>query len=177
MVCDRCISTVMQILEQYKIQYKSVALGKIILFNDLTVSQSRNILREFEKVGFNLIVNANEKLTNDIKSFLINIVNKELNDNFKLSVILTKEFKFNYSHLSRVFSKTYGNTIEQYYIKLRVEKSKELLSYKIDNISEIAYKLGYSSVSHFSRQFKSLTGVSPKNYKVEIVKRISLEDI
>ena len=76
-----------------------------------------------------------------------------------------------------VFSQNEKSTIEHYFIRLRIEKAKELLSYNEHNISEIAYQLGYASVAHFSRQFKEKVGVSPTGYRNDPTDRSSLDGI
>lgn len=90
---------------------------------------------------------------------------------------MTEKFPYDYSHLSRVFSQHEKDTIEHYVIKLRIEKAKELLTYKDQNVSEVAYRIGYASAAHFSRQFKKIVGLSPSRYQDNPTERKSLEDI
>ena len=90
---------------------------------------------------------------------------------------MTEKFPFDYSHLSRVFSHHEKDTIEHYLIRLRIEKAKELLTYKDYNVSEVAYNLGYASAAHFSRQFKKMVGISPSVFQKNPIGRKSLENI
>jgi AraC-like DNA-binding protein len=84
---------------------------------------------------------------------------------FNWSVILSEELKYDYKHLSSLFSSVEGITLEQYIILQKIERVKELLFYDELNINEIADRLGYSSVQHLSTQFKKITGSTPTAYK------------
>mgnify|MGYP003327692756 CR=1 FL=1 len=90
-------------------------------------------------------------------------VSKKLNEKF--SVFLSKKIGYDYSYISRIFSSNTGYTIEKYFSMQRIEKTKELIKYDELNLSEIAYKLNYSSVAHLSKQFKQVTGMSPTEFK------------
>jgi len=57
-----------------------------------------------------------------------------------------------------------GITIEKYYILKKIERAKELLGSGKLTLSDIAFKLQYSSLSHLSNQFKKITGVAPSNF-------------
>ena len=178
MVCDRCIVYVRQIFEKHGMIPINVSLGEVHLAQNISDMDLSSIEQELHSVGFELIDTDTPILIIKIKSALIDTFNKEeISEDFKLSTFLTKKFPYDYSHLSRVFSQHEKDTIEHYVIKLRIEKAKELLTYKDQNVSEVAYKLGYASVAHFSRQFKKLVGVSPSIYQQNPSNRKSLEDI
>lgn len=178
MVCDRCISSVKQSFEKHNINPLNVGLGEVIVNVSIPDSTLSLIDQDLRFNGFELVDSNTPILVVKIKSAFIELFNKnEIPDNLKLSVFLTEKFPYDYSHLSRVFSQYEKDTIEQYVIKLRIEKAKELLTYKDKNISEVAYKLGYTSAAHFSRQFKKLVGISPSKYQKNPTNRKSLEDI
>lgn len=178
MVCDRCIRTVKKIFEENDISTKNVTLGEVIIEDSLASNQLVIIEDSLTSEGFELIDNSTPILVTKIKASLITLFTKEtIPENFKLSSFLSEKFSYDYSHLSRVFSHHEKDTIEQYLIRLRIEKAKELLTYKDNNVSEIAYALGYASVAHFSRQFKDKVGVSPSIYQNKPSGRKSLEDI
>ena len=102
--------------------------------------------------------------------------NKELPG--KLSEYLSSQLNKDYQYISRLFSNVEGKSIERYYILQKIERAKELIVYGEQNLTEIAYELGYSSQQHFSRQFKKETGLSPSHFKeVKENKRISIDQI
>lgn len=178
MVCDRCISSVQKVFENNGIHPINVSLGEVIVKDELPLAELAIIGRELQSHGFEIIDGSTPILITKIKTALVTLFSQnEIPEEFKLSTFLTKKFPYDYSHLSRIFSQHEKDTIEHYLIKLRIEKAKELLTYKDQNISEVAYKLGYASAAHFSRQFKKLVGVSPSVYKSNPKGRKSLEDI
>lgn len=178
MVCDRCISSVRLIFEAHGYKPINVTLGEVLFNEEISQSELAIIEKKLKLVGFELLDHTSPILVNKIKGALISLFKmEEINDDFKLSTYLTEKFPYDYSHLSRVFSHHEKDTIEHYMIKLRIEKAKELLSYNDQNVSEIAYKLGYSSAAHFSRQFKQLVGVSPSKYKINPSIRKSIGDL
>jgi AraC-like DNA-binding protein len=94
------------------------------------------------------------------------------------SVYLSEKTNLNYTYLSNVFSAENGITIQQFIIIHKIERIKELLKYGEMNLSEISYKMHYSSIGHLSNQFKKITGLSPTQYiQLGIMKRIPLEDL
>ena len=103
---------------------------------------------------------------------------KEKPGHVNFSDFLSSELNHDYSYLSHLFSMVEGTTIEKYMILQRIEKVKELLVYDELTVNEISYKLGYSSVAHLSRQFKSVTGLTPSHYKkVREEKRKPLDQV
>lgn len=93
------------------------------------------------------------------------IQNDEIDEKLVLSKIITRNLHHDYSYISNLFSSVEGQTIERYYIAQKIEKAKELLAYNELTLSEIAWKLGYSSVQHLSNQFKKVTGLTPSHFK------------
>ncbi len=178
MVCDRCISSIVRILDMNSIDYMSVTLGEVILERPLDESQYINFSSVLKEEGFEIIDSTSPVLILKIKASLISLFGKnEFPKKFKLSTFLTEKFPYDYSHLSRVFSSHEKDTIEQYFINLRIEKAKELLSYKDKNIGEVAYSLGYTSTAHFSRQFKKIVGKTPKDFQSNPSDRKSIREL
>ncbi len=166
MVCPRCIMAVEQILELCSIPFESVVLGKAILTNPLIKDESDRLEEHLLKLGFSILKDKESKKIAAIKSALVEKVQMEdIEAQFSLSIFVRDLLGEDYSKLSHMFSSVEGITIEQYFIRLKVEKIKEWLSYGELNVSESAYKLGYSSVQHLSSQFKKVTGMSPTEYK------------
>jgi AraC-like DNA-binding protein len=95
-----------------------------------------------------------------------------------LSDYLTEKLNYNYTYLANLFSEVKGTTIEQFYLAHKIEKVKELLVYDELNLTEIAWKLHYSSVAHLSNQFKKLTGLTPTHFKnLKHKRRLALGDV
>jgi AraC-like DNA-binding protein len=106
------------------------------------------------------------RIIEHIKRLIIQRVNSELDEvTDNLSDYLVSHVHFDYPHLSNLFSSIEGITIEKYYIAQKIEKAKELLVYDELSLSEISFKLGYSSVQHLSNQFKKVTGLTPSHFK------------
>ncbi len=167
MVCDRCIKVLKIEIEEQGMSLKEIELGRIQLAintdNDLTV-----LRRIISNNGFELIDSFEDKLTEQVKILLVQILDKmPLDLSVKLSTQLAKKIDQDYTKVSKIFSATEGITIEKYFIKLKIEKVKELIQAQDKNFTEISQLLDYSHINHLSRQFKSETGMSLTNYKNE----------
>lgn len=165
MVCPRCITAVEDTLKELNIKFTSVKLGEAEVFDD---NIDYNLLdRNLKAIGFELINNDDNKIIEIVKTTIINIIHhsdgETLNKNF--SKILSDKTKKPYTYISNLFSKKENITIEKYIILQKIEKVKELISYKDLSFSEIAYKLNYSSPAHLSTQFKKIMGCSLSEYK------------
>ncbi len=164
MVCDRCIAAVRSSLEQMNIRVLDVDLGRAVIAD--TGPDYRRLEKELHRLGFALVRDKNEIITERIKALLIVRVHyREHPEREKISDYLSKHLHMDYSALSKIFSQTEGMTIERYIILQKIERVKELIDYGEMNFSEIAYDLQYSSVSHLSRQFKQVTGMTLSEYK------------
>lgn len=166
MVCPRCIMVVRDILEDLGFRVYDVELGKAVVKPDENISRER-INKKLKEYGFELLEGKNQQLVEQIKTLLINYVQnlEEAEDTPKVSEYLSEKLHQNYSSLSSAFSESEATTIEKYLIHLKIERVKELLSYGELTLSEIAWKLNYSSVAHLSNQFKKITGMSVTDYK------------
>lgn len=166
MVCNRCIMVVENTLKQLNIDYEKVLLGEVILNKKISEAEKNKIRESLEPLGFELIEDKSSRIIENIKAIIIDLIqnkNSELQTN--LSDLLSSELKHDYSYLSNLFSDVEGITIEKYFIAQRIEKVKELLVYDELSLTEIAYKLNYSSVSYLSSQFKKVTGLTPGHFK------------
>ncbi|HET6528101.1 MAG TPA: helix-turn-helix domain-containing protein [Balneolaceae bacterium] len=166
MVCPRCITVVRETLEDIGFTVREVELGKAVVNDEPGISIS-TVDEQLQKHGFELIQGKDQQLVEQIKTLLIQYVQEleESDEVPKLSDYLTDQLHQNYSSLSSSFSQSEDITLEKYLIHLKIERVKELLSYNELTLSEIAYKLSYSSVSHLSNQFKQITGMSVTDYK------------
>jgi AraC-like DNA-binding protein len=176
MVCDRCVSSVNNIFNNLNIEYKFISLGyyHIKCVPELTFLELKSSLIEN---GFELIENANEMICSKIKSYLIQFINSESHLKVPISKLLSENLNYSYNYLSKVFSKHKKTTIEKYYLKLKIEKIKEFLSYDQLSIKELAYKFDYNSLSHMSNHFKKETGLSPSVFRKKNIKREGLNHL
>jgi len=167
MVCHRCITAVEKTLDSLNIPYSSVHLGTAVIHTELTLQEREKLSHSLYEIGFELLTDEKEQLIETLKTLIICYIHHRDNElgNTNLSDYLANQTGKEYSTLSKIFSRNQGITLEKYVILQKVEKTKELITYNELNISEIAYKLGYSSVSHLSSQFKQITGLSPTQFK------------
>lgn len=179
MVCPRCVMTVEGLLKDNKIPYHSVRLGEVELENTPTAEQLKQIEADLQRVGFEILDDQKRKLIEKIKTVLIQKVQSgDIEEHFSLSETLSNELHKEYTQISRLFPEVEGITIEQFFILQKVEKVKEWLTYDELTLSEISWKLGYSSVAHLSSQFKKITGLTPSQFKtMGISHRSGLESL
>jgi AraC-like DNA-binding protein len=180
MVCPRCIKAVETTLTRFRISYSEVKLGEVILNKNLGSDERNELSENLKNQGFEMLDDKKSQLIEKIKNSIIEIVHHQ-DDPHKighLSDQLPRLLGHSYSYLSSFFSEMEGITIEKYLILQKIEKAKELLSYSEMNVSEISYQLNYSSSQHLSRQFKSITGMSPSEFsKEKSTERKPLTDI
>lgn len=179
MVCDRCKKTVTKILCDLGIEHKPVLLGEAQLLKPLDTSLKKELGDKLLVDGFEIIDNRKTLLIEKIKKILVELIQKENPDKrTNLSKYLSQNLNHDYSYLSTLFSSVEGKTIENYFIQQKIEKVKELLVYDELTLSEIAFRLGYSSVAHLSNQFKKVTGLTPSHFKsIGALKRRSLDSL
>lgn len=178
MVCDRCILTVKNILSELNIPAENITLGEVSLSAPISAEKKDLLQKELRPVGFELIADKYERLSTKIKSVIINAIygDKNLSDK-NLSVILSEQLHMDYSHLSSLFSKTEGKSIQHFQQEIKTERVKELLEYDELSISEIAAEMGYSSAAYLATQFKKSTGITPSVYRLQHQKRNSLDKL
>lgn len=172
MVCDRCVMVVRDIFSRLDIAIQAITLGEVTLKDNISKEQLTELTKELEAVGFEVIDNKRSKTIEQIKNVIRDLVHHNENElKVNLSDYLSKKLNVDYSHLTSLFSKVEGMTIEKYYITQKIEYVKELLT--SDNLStgKIAHKLNYSSTAHLSNQFKKVTGFTPTYYKTLADKR------
>lgn len=179
MVSNRCKIAVKDILKNLGLHFIVVDLGEIDLMEDITGEQLESFRRALSVSGFELMDNTRSILIERITNAIIEMVHySEEVTKINFSEYLSVKLNHEYNYMSKIFSEVKGITIQQFIIIHKVEKIKELLMYGELNLTEISYKLNYSSVSHLSNQFRKVTGLSPSDYKhLKGQRRISLEEI
>jgi AraC family transcriptional regulator len=167
MVCPRCIRVVSDIFRNAGIEPLSVDLGVVTMEKMPDPQKMQALEKALEAEGFAILDDTRAKLVEEIRQLIIKLVHygelDEMNEN--LSGYLSSSLHRDYSYLSHVFSAVENNTIEQYFILQKIEKVKEWLVYGEMTLSEMAFRLGYSSTAHLSSQFRKITGFTPSQFR------------
>lgn len=166
MVSNRCKMVVKSELHKRGLHFTTIQLGEVEIMENLPKEQLDNLNAALKKTGLELMDDKNSILVEKIKTIIIELVHYT-DDQIKinLSDYLSEKLNHNYTYISNLFSEVKGTTIEQFFLSHKIEKVKELLVYDELNLTEIAYKLHYSSVAHLSNQFKKMTGLTPSHFK------------
>lgn len=153
-------------LEKLGLHHTRVELGETEILENISPDKLKLLNNALSKAGLELMDDKKSILVEKIKSIIIELVHYS-DDQIKvnLSDYLSDKLHHNYSHLSSLFSEVKGTTIEHFYLVHKIERVKELLVYDELNLTEIAFKLHYSSVAHLSNQFKKMTGLTPSHFK------------
>ncbi|MFC0264862.1 helix-turn-helix domain-containing protein [Fontibacter flavus] len=166
MVCPRCILAVEQSLQQLGIPFEKVVLGKVFLSHMIEEGKILQLEQAFHQLGFEILKSKEVQKIEEIKRLLNGLVQQaDIPEGFNLIDFIKEHILEDYSSVSYLFSSTEGITIERFFIQLKLDKVKEWLFYEEMQLSEMAWKLGYSSVQHLSSQFKKSTGMTPTAYK------------
>ncbi|TVR30242.1 MAG: helix-turn-helix domain-containing protein [Balneolaceae bacterium] len=179
MVSYRCKLYVAQELKKLGLKQFYVDLGVVDIYDDITREQQNEIRERLKKAKLELLDNKKQILVEKIKSVIVEMIHQpdetlRVND----SCYISEKLGYEYNYLSNIFSEVKGTTIKKYIIRIKIEKAKELLLFGNLTITEIAYKLHYSSVAHLSSQFKNVTGIPPTLFKQnERTKRKYLEEL
>ena len=164
MVCDRCKSVLKNEFSNANIPVEKILLGEI-QFSEIYENQLEKIRKILTANGFEMIDDKDKILVVNVKKTLVEALNDHRTLDANLSKLISNRINKEYSLISKVFSKHQGITIEKYFIRLKIEKVKELVQMKNKSFSEIAYELNYSSSSHLAKQFKAITGMSMSEYQ------------
>ncbi len=167
MVCARCVKVVGNIFTEAGYPAKDVQLG-VVETIEIIPEEKFSVLKDrLAEEGFEVLDDQKIKLVEQIKNTIVDLVHyKNLDElNINLSSYLSSLLHRDYNYLSNLFSSIENTTIEQFFILQKIEKVKEWLVYNEMTLSEISYRLGYSSVAHLSNQFKKITGFTPSEFK------------
>lgn len=179
MVSIRCKMVVKAELEKLGLRYTVVDLGEADIIDSISNEQREQLRLALSKSGLELMDDKKAILVERIKKVVVEMVHyaDEL-PKVKTSEYISGKLKLDYTYLANLFSEVVGITIEHYIIAHKIEKVKELLMYDELNLTEISYRLNYSSVAHLSNQFKKVTGLTPSYFRKLKARRSSmLEDI
>ncbi|MFD0977054.1 helix-turn-helix domain-containing protein [Salinimicrobium gaetbulicola] len=166
MVSLRCKLMVKLELEKLGIEYTSLELGMIEIKENIQKEQLQQLKQNLAVSGLELLEDKKSILIDRIKNVIIEMIHvSEEVPKVNYSEFISEKLGYDYTYLSNLFSEVKGVTIQHFIIKHKIEKAKELILYDELNLTEIAYRLHYSSVAHLSNQFKKVTGHTPSYYK------------
>ena len=179
MVCIRCQIVVKSELEKLGLHYRYVKIGEANIIGNILPEQLNALDVALKKSGLQLMDDKKSILVEKIKNTIIELVHySEEQIRVNLSDYLSEKLNYEYSYLANLFTEVKGITIEKFYLTHKIEKVKELIVYDELNLTEIAYKMHYSSVAHLSNQFKKLTGLTPSHFKkLKNKRRDTLEEV
>lgn len=179
MVSNRCKLTVKAELKKLGLHFIVVDLGEVEIMENISAEQRDQLKAALLESGLELMDDKRAVLIEKIKNAIIEMVHhsdEEIKINF--SEYLSAKLDHDYTYLANLFSEVQGTTIEHFIINHKVERIKELIIYDELNISEIAWKMNYSSVAHLSNQFKKVTGLSPSHFRqLKDKRRTPIEEI
>jgi AraC-like DNA-binding protein len=166
-------------LEKLGIRYVDVKIGEADILENITPEQVKQLDVSLKKSGLLLMDDKKSVLVEKIKSTIIELVHyTEEQIRVNLSDFLSEKLNYDYTYLANLFSEVKGITIEKFYLTHKIEKVKELIVYDELNLTEIAFKMHYSSVAHLSNQFKKFTGLTPSYFKqLKNKRRSTLENV
>jgi len=181
MVCNRCIKVVREELEKLDYKIEKIELGEVVITSDKKKFQLDKIKKMLDENGFELIDSRNANIIERVKILIIKLIHHNSTENqsdIDIHDEIVNDAGLSYQYVSSLFSSMEGITIEKFIIHQKIEKVKELIVYDELTLSEMAYRLGYSSVQHLSNQVKKVTGLSPSYFKkLKSKKRKSLDRI
>ena len=166
MVCDRCILAVKEVLDELEIKPIEINLGEVKLETstpiDIVLVEQR-----LQSLGFALLHDKRQDLVKEIKKLVAVVYSGsfEFPEQFRFSNYSAEKLDTNYQVIASSFSTVEQLSLEKYILDFRIEKAKELLVYSEKKLADISFELGFSSVSHLSKQFKMLSGLTPSHFK------------
>jgi AraC-like DNA-binding protein len=179
MVSERCKIVVKEELRKLGLHYIMVDMGVVDIMENLTMEQREQIKIALFRSGLELMDDKKAVLIEKIKNSIIDMIHYK-DDMLKInfSDYLSEKLKHDYTYLANLFSEVQGTTIEKFIISHKIERVKELIIYDELSLSEIAWKMHYSSVAHLSNQFKRITGLTPSHFRsLKDKRRIAIENI
>ena len=179
MVSNRCKMVVKEELKKLGLHFIVVDLGEVEIMENINVEQLEQVKIALHESGLELMDDKRAVLIEKIKNTIIEMVHHtEETIKVNFSDYLSEKLNHDYTYMANLFSEVQGTTIEQFIISHKIERIKELMIYGELNITEIAWKMNYSSVAHLSNQFKKATGLSPSHFKqLKDKRRSPLEEV
>lgn len=159
------------LLTPFDIKFRIIGFGEIEFLEKVPQNKIEELTVILNEYGIEIIENQKSILVQKIKDTIIEMVNSEDPLSVKSSVYLADKLDHSYGYLSNLFSEITYTSIENYIIIQKIELAKILIINNQMTLTEIAYKLNYSSVAHLSTQFKNITGITPSAFQRIVKKR------
>jgi AraC family transcriptional regulator len=166
MVCDRCLIFVREAMAEQGVPVREIKLGELT-FSVLDSIDVSIIEKRLASLGFSLVKDKQQQLVRAVKELVAEVYSGDYDFpyQFRFSDLVVQRLALNYDLVSGTFSQVTGITLEKYILHQRIEKVKEMLTYCSISLSDISFRLGFSSVAHLSKQFKNLTGINPSQLR------------
>ncbi len=180
MVSMRCKMAVKEELKKLGLHFIVVDLGEVEIMETISVVLREELKAALLIIGLELMDDKRAVLIEKIKNVIVKMVHHSDDDLIKVnfSHFLSAQLNHDYTYMANLFSEVQGTTIEQFIIAHKVERIKELIIYDELNLTQISYKMNYSSVAHLSTQFKKVTGLTPSHFKqLKDKRRSPIEEI
>lgn len=159
-------------LEKLDIPYEMSGFGDVVITETITPELYRELELSISKYGIEIVDNPKNILVQKIKEVIVEMIFREDKlPESKISIYIADKLNLSYTYISKVFSEITFSSIENFMIVQRIERAKQMI---IDGnllLSEVAWKLNYSSCAHLSNQFKKTTGLTPTQFQRIIQKR------
>jgi AraC-like DNA-binding protein len=179
MVSNRCKITVKEELKKLGLHFVMLDLGEVEIMEEISPEQRTELDTALKISGLELMDDKKAVLIEKIKNVIIDMIHfSDEMPTANYSTFISEKLHHDYTYLANLFSVVQGMTIQQFIISHKIERVKELLMYDELNLTEISYKMQYSSVAHLSNQFKKVTGLTPSHFlKLKVMRRSPIEDI
>lgn len=179
MVSVRCKMAVKDVFKNLGLHFMVVDLGEVEIMEELSVEQEAALKASLHEIGLELMEDKKAILIEKIKNLITEMIHHSTEvPKVNYSDYISEKLEYDYTYLSNIFSEVKGITIQQFIINHKIERVKELMIYDELSITEIAWKMHYSSVAHLSNQFKKNTGLSPSQFKqLKNKRRSPIEEI
>lgn len=179
MVSNRCKLAVKEELTKLGLHFIVVEVGEVEIMEELTQEQYKALQLGLAPSGLELMDDKKAMLIEKIKNVITEMIHhSDEVPRVNYSDFISAKLDYDYTYLSNLFSEVKGITIQQFIIIHKIERAKEFLLYDELNLTEISYKLHYSSVAHLSNQFKKITGLTPSAYRqLKDKRRTPIEEI
>ncbi|HLP55920.1 MAG TPA: helix-turn-helix domain-containing protein [Fluviicola sp.] len=176
MVSARCKMAVKEALQSMGVHFVFVELGVVETMDDLTAEERRQLKETLLQSGLELMDDKKSELVQKVKNLILDMIYQSEEDRkMSFTAYLSKHTGHDYPYLASLFLEAQGTTIQQFIILHKVERIKELIMYSEMSITEITWKMNYSSVAHLSNQFKKVTGLTPTHFKQLKEKRDTMQ--
>ena len=166
MVSQRCIALVKEELKKMNLPWVIIELGRVEFATQLSLDNMEELKLKLISAGLELHEHKKSMLNKKVKATVIEMISQsQTEDSIRYSSFISKKLGYKFSYLANIFSEENGISLQHYILLYKIEKIKELLLLNKLSISEISYKLNYSSIAHLCTQFKKVTGISPTLFR------------